>query len=142
MAESKEPEEEQGKDMVDRMVNRFTQALDQVEVKSRSARENLRRELKAAARDVRRLVDHGLGSIDAFISNPQERPVVVMTRLSRQDVKAMDLLVDSGLFESRSQCASYFINAGLEARKDLLEKVQDTSRRINDLRDDLKRTLS
>lgn len=70
------------------------------------------------------------------------RTNTLMTRVKDEDLERMDLLVEAGLFESRSQCAAFLIHAGLEARRDLVEKVKDTAERISDLKDQLRKELS
>ncbi len=136
-----DPRGSSDQDVVDRMLSRFMQVLDTMEVKSRPVRQNLKRELKEAARDARRLVDQGLTSIDSFINNPQDRPVVLMTRLTKEDLEKLDTLKSAGLFDSRSQGASYLIRVGLEAKADLLHKVKNAAEKIKDLKEDLKRSM-
>mgnify|MGYP006267402809 CR=1 FL=1 len=52
-----------------------------------------------------------------------DRGNVVMTRLDDADLKQIDALVEVEAFKSRSEAAAFFIKQGIQARKDLFEKV-------------------
>ncbi len=70
------------------------------------------------------------------------RANTVMTRVKDEDLERLDLLVDAGLFESRSECAAFLIHAGLDARSDLVDKVQNTAKKIAKLKEQLQQDLS
>jgi len=67
---------------------------------------------------------------------------IVMTRVADEDLATMDLLVESGLFGSRSECAAFLIRAGIEGRKDLLERVKDTAEKIKALKDKMRKDIA
>jgi Arc/MetJ-type ribon-helix-helix transcriptional regulator len=67
---------------------------------------------------------------------------VVMTRLNDQDLKQIDALVEVEVFKSRSEAAAFFIKEGIEARKDLFQKVMPTVDKIRDLKEQAKKSLS
>lgn len=67
---------------------------------------------------------------------------VVMTRLNDDDLKQIDALVEVELFNSRSEAAAFFIKEGIQARKDLFQKVMPTVDRIRDLKEQAKKSLS
>jgi len=69
------------------------------------------------------------------------RDNIVMTRVRDEDLAILDLLVEAGLFDSRSECAAYLLHEGIAARKDLADKVQDTARRIRELREKVKKEV-
>ena len=53
----------------------------------------------------------------------------------------LDALVEIEAFNSRSEAAAFFIREGLEARKDIVEKVMPTIEKIKDLRTQAKQSL-
>ena len=70
------------------------------------------------------------------------RSNVVMTRLSDDDLKQIDALVEVELFKSRSEAVAFFINEGIQARKDLFNKVMPTVDKIKELKKQAKKSLS
>jgi len=69
------------------------------------------------------------------------RSNVVMTRLNNDDLKQIDALVEVEAFKSRSEAAAFFIKEGIEAQKDLFEKVMPTVDKIRELKEQAKRSL-
>lgn len=70
------------------------------------------------------------------------RSNVVMTRLSDENVKQIDALVEVEAFKSRSEAAAFFIKEGIQARKDLFQKVMPTVDKIRELKEQAKKSLS
>jgi len=70
-----------------------------------------------------------------------DRSNVVMTRLNDDDVKQIDALVEVEAFKSRSEAAAFFIKEGMQARKDLFQKVMPTVERIRELKKQAKKSL-
>ncbi len=70
------------------------------------------------------------------------RSNVVMTRLSDENVKQIDALVEVEAFKSRSEAAAFFIQEGIQARKDLFQKVMPTVNKIRELKEQAKKSLS
>lgn len=70
------------------------------------------------------------------------RSNVVMTRLNDDDLKQMDALVEVEVFKSRSEAAAFFIKEGIQARKDLFQKVMSTVDKIRELKEQAKKSLS
>jgi len=70
------------------------------------------------------------------------RSNVVMTRLSDDDLKKIDALVEVEAFKSRSEAAAFFIKEGVQARKDLFQKVMPTVDKIRELKEQAKKSLS
>lgn len=69
------------------------------------------------------------------------RSNVVMTRLNDEDITQIDALVEVEVFKSRSEAAAFFIKEGIQARKDLFEKVMPTVEKIRELKEQAKRSL-
>ena len=67
---------------------------------------------------------------------------VVMTRLNDDDLKQIDALVEVEAFKSRSEAAAFFIKEGIQARKDLFQKVMPTVEKIRELKGQAKKSLS
>ncbi len=71
-----------------------------------------------------------------------DRGNVVMTRLDDADLKQIDALVEVEAFKSRSEAAAFFIKQGIQARKDLFEKVMPTVEKIRELKQQAQKELS
>jgi len=69
------------------------------------------------------------------------RSNVVMTRLNDDDLKQIDALVEVEAFKSRSEAAAFFIKEGMQARKDLFQKVMPTAEKIRELKKQAKKSL-
>jgi len=67
---------------------------------------------------------------------------VVMTRLNDDDLKQIDALVEVEVFKSRSEAVAFFIKEGIQARKDLFQKVMPTVEKIRQLKEQAKKSLS
>ncbi|MDH5482914.1 MAG: hypothetical protein OEY22_08560 [Candidatus Bathyarchaeota archaeon] len=74
--------------------------------------------------------------------NLEGRSNVVMTRLNDEDLTQIDALVEVEAFRSRSEAAAFFIKEGIEARKDLFQKVMPTVEKIRELKEQAKRSLT
>ena len=70
------------------------------------------------------------------------RSNVVMTRLNDENLREIDALVEVEVFKSRSEAAAFFIKEGIQARKDLFQKVMPTVDKIRELKEQAKRSLS
>lgn len=69
------------------------------------------------------------------------RSNVVMTRLNDDDLKQIDGLVEVEAFKSRSEAAAFFIKEGIQARKDLFQKVMPTVEKIRELKEQAQKSL-
>ncbi len=72
----------------------------------------------------------------------EDRSNVVMTRLNDNDLKQIDALVEVEIFKSRSEAAAFFIKEGIQARKDLFQRVMSTVDKIRELKEQAKKSLS
>lgn len=70
------------------------------------------------------------------------RDNVVMTRLNDDDLKQIDALVEVEAFKSRSEAVAFFIKEGIQARKDLFQKVMPTVDKIRELKAQAKKSVS
>jgi Arc/MetJ-type ribon-helix-helix transcriptional regulator len=71
-----------------------------------------------------------------------DRSNVVMTRLNDEDLHQIDALVEVEAFSSRSEAAAFFIREGMQARKDLFEKIMPTVEKIKELKQQAKKSLT
>lgn len=71
----------------------------------------------------------------------KRRENVVMTRLNDDVLNKLDALVEIELFKSRSEAAAFFILEGVNARKDLFDKVMPTMEEINRLKEELRKSI-
>jgi len=68
-----------------------------------------------------------------LISISVPRSNVVASRIGDEELRVIDMLVEAGLFTTRSEAVAYLVSEGIKARKDLLDKVSsalDEIRRI------------
>lgn len=157
-AEVEEEVQADEEDVPERFFEALRQALQEmVESAAREAVELRRRgrnwkafldrELDRARLEVRRAVQAARAGIRPLDVKRLKRELegrtnVLMTRVKDDDLTRIGVLVEAGLFESRSEAAAFLIHAGLEARRDLVERVEDTAQRIAELKDQLRRELS
>lgn len=61
--------------------------------------------------------------------------MVVTCRIWPRDLDAIDLLIEAGIRNTRSDAAAWLIHAGIEAHRELFERVQSTVAEIRRLRE-------
>jgi Arc/MetJ-type ribon-helix-helix transcriptional regulator len=69
------------------------------------------------------------------------RDNVVMVRVNDASREKMDMLVDAGIFKSRSECAAFLIHQGIQAQEILFDKLQNKVEQIQKIREELKGLL-
>lgn len=74
-----------------------------------------------------------------FCGGEAPRGNVVMVRLGDAAVTALDDLVEAALFGSRSEAAAFLLGAGIEAQRELFDRVGKHSAEIKRIRQSLKR---
>ena len=67
------------------------------------------------------------------------RDNVVSCRLSDEDLSAIDTLIEAGIRSTRSDAASWLIHAGVQANKELFDRVRSTVEEIRRLREQTQR---
>jgi hypothetical protein len=65
---------------------------------------------------------------------PGVRSNVVASRIGDEELKTIDMLIEAGLFETRSEAVAYMVNEGMKARKDVVNKVTSALEDIRKLR--------
>jgi Arc/MetJ-type ribon-helix-helix transcriptional regulator len=76
--------------------------------------------------------------LQPFIGGKGPRGNVVMVRLGNEAVERLDLLVEAGLFGSRSEAAAFLVGAGIQSQQELFEKIGRKSTEIQKLRRELR----
>lgn len=62
------------------------------------------------------------------------RTNVVASRIGDEDLQIIDLLIEAGVFSTRSEAVAYLVNEGIKARQDVLDKVSSSLREIRGIR--------
>jgi Arc/MetJ-type ribon-helix-helix transcriptional regulator len=76
--------------------------------------------------------------LSRYCNSEAPRGNVVMVRLGDAPVAQIDVLVEAGLFGSRSEAAAFLIGAGVDAQHELFERVGERSAEIKKIRQSLK----
>lgn len=76
--------------------------------------------------------------LSRFCGGEAPRGNVVMVRLGDAAVTALDELVEAGLFGSRSEAAAFLLGAGIQAQRELFDRVGKHSAEIKRIRQSLK----
>jgi len=71
----------------------------------------------------------------------KKRENVVMTRLSDDDLKYIDMLIGIGLFDSRSEAVAYLTHEGIKLKRGMFEQLSEKLRQINKIREEAKALL-
>ncbi|MCQ6561854.1 ankyrin repeat domain-containing protein [Paenibacillus mendelii] len=67
----------------------------------------------------------------------KKQSVVISIRLDKASLKAVDLLVESGLETNRSKAVTHFINVGVQSSEELLRKAQELADNVHQLKRDM-----
>ena len=73
-----------------------------------------------------------------FLGDKGSRGHVVMVRLGDDSVARLDDLVESGIFGSRSEAAAFLVGAGVQAQRELFERIAMQTSEIKRLRTSLR----
>jgi len=80
-----------------------------------------------------------LGRLSDGAVSGKKREVSVMTRMSGDIVEILDALVELGIFKSRSEAVSAFVEQAISARKSIFDEIKNQASEISKLRDSAKR---
>lgn len=70
------------------------------------------------------------------------RNTVLTIRVNDESNKKMNMLVESGLFKSRSESAAFLIEEGMKTQEALFTKITSKLDKIDKIRDELKSIVS
>src|ERR1700692_868478 len=73
-----------------------------------------------------------------FLGDKGSRGHVVMVRLGDDSVARLDDLVESGIFGRRSEAAAFLVGAGVQAQRELFERIAMQTSEIKRLRTSLR----
>ena len=99
---------------------------------------DVRDESKKSARRKSFVVSIGEQVEEAIRQALGSRGNVVMVRVSDEILEYLDMLVESGLFKSRSESAAFLLQAGVKANRKLFGEIQAKIDEIQRLREDLR----
>ncbi|MHB0885217.1 MAG: ribbon-helix-helix domain-containing protein [Bacillota bacterium] len=66
------------------------------------------------------------------------RANVVMVRVNEEVLEKLEDLVEAGIFKSQSESAAFLIQEGIKAQETMFQKIGEHTKRIRELRDELK----
>jgi len=84
------------------------------------------------AESIKKVVDKALAS----------RNTVLTIRVNDESNQRMNMLVDSGLFKSRSESAAFLIQEGIRGREDLFAKIEGKLKKMDKIKDELRSIVS
>jgi hypothetical protein len=70
-----------------------------------------------------------------------KRDNTVMTRLSNEDLQQIDLLIGTGLFESRSEAVAYLTHEGIISKREMFNHLSNKFKLIAKIKDEAKALL-
>ncbi len=80
------------------------------------------------ADSIRKVIDRALAS----------RNTVLTIRVNDESNKKLNMLVEAGLFKSRSESAAFLIEEGIKSQGILFSKITDKLKKMEKIRDELK----
>ncbi len=72
--------------------------------------------------------------IPIFHAMPAGRSNVVASRIGDEELRLIDMLIEAGLFTTRSEAVAYLVTEGTKARKDIFNKVSSALEEIRMVR--------
>lgn len=79
------------------------------------------------ADSIRKVIDKALAS----------RNTVLTIRVNDESNKKLNMLVEAGLFKSRSESAAFLIEEGIKSQEPLFSKITDKLKKMEKIRDEL-----
>ena len=76
--------------------------------------------------------------LDQYSHSRDGRGNVVMARVGDEALARIDQLVEADIFTSRSECAAFLMNAGIESQKELFERLSAHTAEIRKLKEQLR----
>jgi Arc/MetJ-type ribon-helix-helix transcriptional regulator len=104
-------------------------------------------DLASSVRDVAQRTGEVLKGATESISKAIEsalsaRDHVVMVRVNDDSLRKLDMLVQSGIFKSRSEAAAFLISEGVKAQQALFSRIADKINEIERLQSELKNSIT
>jgi len=107
----------------------------------KKALEEWRGKLKDWTSQVRSSVSEGsadvtvhIPPIPIFHPAPAGRSNVVASRIGDEELRLIDMMIEAGLFSTRSEAVAYLVAEGVKARKDIFDKVSSALEEIRKIK--------
>jgi Arc/MetJ-type ribon-helix-helix transcriptional regulator len=84
------------------------------------------------AESIRKIIDKALSS----------RNTVLTIRVNEESNNKLNMLVESGIFKSRSESAAFLIQEGIKNQGDLFDKISNKLEKMDKIREELKEIIS
>jgi len=84
------------------------------------------------AESIKKVIDKALSS----------RNTVLTIRVNDESNKKINMLVDAGLFRSRSESCAFLIQEGIKSQEPLFKKITEKLSKMDKIRDELKDIIS
>jgi len=72
--------------------------------------------------------------VPIFHVAPPGRSNVVASRIGDEELQLIDMLIEAGLFSTRSEAVAHLVTEGIKARKDIFDKVSSALEEIRKVR--------
>jgi len=84
------------------------------------------------AESIKKVIDKALSS----------RNTVLTIRVNDESNKKINMLVDAGLFRSRSESCAFLIQEGIKSQEPLFKKIEEKLSKMDKIKDELKDIIS
>ncbi len=84
------------------------------------------------AESIKKVIDKALAS----------RNTVLTIRVNDESNEKLGMLVEAGLFKSRSESAAFLIQEGIKKQQDLFDKIQSKLKKIDKIKEELRHIVS
>lgn len=84
------------------------------------------------AESIKKVIDKALAA----------RNTVLTIRINDESNEKLGMLVEAGLFKSRSESAAFLIQEGIKKQQDLFDKIQAKLKKIDKIKEELKHIVS
>lgn len=84
------------------------------------------------AESIKRVIDKALAS----------RNTVLTIRVNDESNEKLGMLVEAGLFKSRSESAAFLIQEGIKRQENLFDKISSKLKKVDKIREELKNIVS
>ncbi|MDT7895751.1 MAG: hypothetical protein RQ855_06055 [Desulfurococcales archaeon] len=85
---------------------------------------------------VAKVIEESLETLEQAVGRVST--TVLSVRISDEDLRIIDSLVEGGVFRSRSEAVAFFTHRGIECSKDWIEKVKDKLEEIRKLQREIR----
>lgn len=146
-------------DLIEDVEDRVNDLIDEVLGKFNDVREAIRSDMRAlqlpapissivkitstALSDLSRALSEALSDVRSEIEKGLSKGAssVISVRIPDEDLRIVDMLVEAGVFKSRSEAVAYFTHKGIKSSEELLKKIKERVDELFRLRSELEREL-